>query len=202
MDFNLKSYEKTLITCKADYQTYCKQVEERKELLHEKKRRAINLEEARLIIQTVGQKTQQELEFQISEIVSMALAAVFDDPYKFKIEFVLRRGKTEADLYFMKDGNRYFPLDDNGGGAVDVASFALRIALWGLKKNRNVIFFDEPFKFLSKKYQIRAGEMIKLISKKLNLQIIFITHINELIEASDKVFRISKKQSTSMVDIQ
>jgi len=202
MQYNLKQIETELISTHSRYKTFLTQIESRKETVTENKRNAKNLEEAQNILQQVAQKTQQELEYQISEIVSTALSAILpDDPYEFKIEFVLRRGKTEADLYFVKDGERYNPIDDNGGGAVDVASFALRVALWNLSrpKTRNTLVIDEPFKWLSKKYLSAAGEFLKLISEKLNIQIIMITHIPELIESSDKIFEVTKVKNISQV---
>lgn len=192
----LQQIERKLISAKTNYQSCLKQIERRREQLVDNKRRSKNLEEALLILQQVGMKTQQELEFQISEIVSLALSSVFDDPYEFKIEFVPRRGKTEADLYFLRDGEKYFPLDDNGGGTVDVASFALRVALWNLSrpKTRNVLILDEPFKFLSSEHLSRASEMLKMISERLKIQIIMVTHIPELIDSADKVFTVTKNK--------
>jgi len=198
---SLKTIERELIAAKTNLETHTEQLSVRQETLTDNKRRAKNLEEAQLIIQQVAQKTQSELEFQISEIVSMALSSVFDDPYEFKIEFVLRRGKTEADLYFMKNGEKFYPLEDNGGGAVDVAAFALRVALWNLSrpKTRNTLILDEPFKWLSKGHLQRAGEMLKVISDKLKIQIIFVSHIPELIESADRVFNVVKKNNISQV---
>lgn len=199
MEFNLKQIESELISTQSRHKTFAEQVESRKEILIANKRKAKNLEEAQNILQVIAQKTQQELEFKIAEIVSMALAAIFDDPYEFKIDFVIRRGKTEADLYFVKNGERFNPIEDNGGGAVDVASFALRVALWNLSqpKTRNTLILDEPFKWLSKKYLSAAGEMLKLISEKLNIQIIMITHIPELIESSDKIIEVTNIKGIS-----
>ena len=48
--------------------------------LRQEKRNLRNIETAQVIIQKVAQQTQQELEYHISDIVSTALAAVFDDP--------------------------------------------------------------------------------------------------------------------------
>ena len=56
-----------------------------------------DVQEARIIIQIVAKQTQQELEYHISHVVTKALESVFDDPYQFKLEFALRRDKTEAD---------------------------------------------------------------------------------------------------------
>ncbi|KKK64526.1 hypothetical protein LCGC14_2983310, partial [marine sediment metagenome] len=94
-------------------------------------------EEAREILRAVGLETQRALQFHISDITSLALEAVFSEsptgPYELVAEFIQRRNKTECDLYFSRQGSRVDPLDASGGGAVDVASFALRIASWSMK---------------------------------------------------------------------
>ena len=148
-------------------------------------------EKAQAIIQLVAKQTQSELTIQISNIITLALNSIFDDPYKFQIEFVEKRGKTEADIYLTREGNRVDPMFAAGGGVVDVASFALRIALWSLKKANNTIILDEPFKFLSRDLQPKASKMMKELSYKLGIQFIIVTHDKALIEEADKVFSAS-----------
>ena len=161
----------------------------------------INTEQAQAIIQIVAQKTQEELEYCLSEIVSLALSAVFDDPYKLKVNFVIRRGKTECDLLFEKNEEIFDPLTSSGGGAVDIAAMALRVAIWSLTqpKPRNILILDEPFRFLSKEYQIKASIMLNELSRKLNLQIIMVSHSESLIEGADKVFQVSILKGISQI---
>jgi len=47
-----------------------------------------SLLKARAFVQKVAEDTQKRIEFQISNLVSTALAAVFPDPYEFKLRFV------------------------------------------------------------------------------------------------------------------
>lgn len=152
---------------------------------------------AQAIIQLVGQSTQKKLEDHISSLVTTALAAVFDDPYEFQVEFVLKRNKTECDLWFVRRGEKINPIDASGGGAVDVAALALRIALWTLGKepSRNTLVLDEPMKHLSKDMHARASAMIQHLAQQLNLQIIMVTHSSELVECADKVFEVSQNKS-------
>ena len=166
----------------------------------------IDIEEAQVIIQTVAQETQNQITEYISDLVSSALEAVFDNPYKLKLEFVQRRGKTEADLKFVRDGDELDPLDAAGGGVVNVASFALRVGLWSLMKSaRNVLFVDEPFNFLhSSEAHRRVSELLKSLSQELNLQIIMITGENEssdIVSQADRVFRISNINGVTQVSI-
>ena len=158
-------------------------------------------ERAREVIRDVGLKTQQELQFHISDIVSAALEAVFDDPYELKVEFVQRRNKTECDLTFVRGDMEIDPIEASGVGAIDVAAFALRIASWTMNhpRTRNTIILDEPFRFLSEEYQEQASIMIKELSKKLGLQFIIVTHEEILTTAADKIFTVSKRNRKSIM---
>lgn len=169
--------------------------------LQDKRRSLLRHEQAREIIKNVGLKTQQELQFHISDITSLALDAVFSNPYELKVEFVQRRNKTECDLLFVRDGNEIDPITASGVGAIDVAAFALRIASWSMElpRTRNVIILDEPFRFLSVNYQDQASAMIKEISQKLGLQFIIITHEQTLTNYADKTFEVTIKKGISRV---
>lgn len=157
---------------------------------------------AQAIIQKVAKETQQELEYHISELCSLALSAVFDDPYELSIEFNDRRGRTEADIDFIKDGEPIGkPLLSSGGGALDVAAFGLRVALWSLSrpKTRNVLILDEPFRHLKgDEANRRAITMVKEISNHLGLQIIMISDERvkqeDIVNGADRVFMVNLKK--------
>lgn len=158
-------------------------------------------EKAREIVREVGLKTQKQLEYNISEITSLALEVVLSDPYELKVEFVQRRNKTECDLYFVdKFGNRVEPIYA-GGGAMDTASFALRVASWSMQspRSRNTIILDEPFKFLSVDKQGMASQMLHDLSEKMDLQFIIVTHLSHLTESADKIFHIEQQRGVSQV---
>jgi len=152
-------------------------------------------EQAREVIREVGLATQKQLQVQISELTSLALESVFDNPYQLMVEFIERRNKTECDLYFERDGNKVDPLNSAGGGAVDVAAFALRVASWAMKRPRprNILLLDEPFSRLKgKNANLRALQMVHQISKDLGIQVIMVSDERvdrDLIEqTADKVF--------------
>jgi DNA repair exonuclease SbcCD ATPase subunit len=147
---------------------------------------------ARAIIQDVGKQTQQQLEYHISSIVTTAIMSVFEEEIEFKVEFVERRGKTECDFWFVKDGEKMNPVFSSGGGLLDITSFALRISFWHLNQNRNVMIFDEPMRFLSKELVPKAVEMVRMLSEKLGIQFIIVSHIEDFVEGADKNFRIEK----------
>lgn len=156
----------------------------------EKKKQDIEL--ARVLIREVGFKTQEQLQYHISDITSLALSAVFEDPYELKVAFVQRRDKMECDLTFTRAGVELDPLNSSGYGAVDVASLALRVASWSMQRprKRNTIILDEPLKYLSEDMQVFAGKMIKELSDKLGIQFIIVTHEPLLADFADRTFLV------------
>ena len=133
-------------------------------------------------------------------MVSSALAAIWDDPYEFKLEFVQKRNKTEAELWIVREGEKMKPLDASGGGVVDVLSLALRMAFWSLDKTkRPLLLLDEPLKMLSKNKAKLAMEMLQMLSSKLGIQILMVSHNEEFIAGADKQFRVSLKNGVSIV---
>ena len=149
-------------------------------------------------VQTVAKATQDQITVHIEDIVSMAMGTILDKPYTFKTDFVVRRNKTECDLYFVRDGKQIKPIDESGGGAVDIASFASRIALWSLGSTDNILIFDEPFKFVSREYQLKVGELLKVLSEKLNLQIIMVSHNNNFIQQADTIITVTNNKGSKV----
>jgi len=172
-----------------------------KQSLIEIRRNLNRHEQAREIVRTVGLETQRQLQYNISDITSLALEAVFPDPYELKVEFVERRNKTECDLKFVRGDMEIDPLTASGVGAVDVAAFALRIASWSMARprTRNVIILDEPFRFLSENYQDQASQMLKELSTKLGIQFIIVTHEMTLASYADRTFEVSIHKGISKV---
>jgi len=157
---------------------------------------------AREIIQEVAKQTQDQLQFHIGELVSLAMAAVMDDPYELEVEFVPRRNKTEAEISFSRDGQRSHPLSASGGGAADVASFALRVALWSLQPVRTtpVFVLDEPFRNIndpSRELHSRVAEMVKTVSSKIGIQVIMVSLSSEILDTADNVITIRQRDGKS-----
>ena len=163
-------------------------------------------EEARTIIQFVAQQTQEKLQYKISELGSLALAAVFPRPYNLLVEFIPRRGKTECDVLFEREGEKFNPMDDSGGGAVDVAAFALRPSILTMIKpnKRPLLILDEPFSGL--KGQDANEQILKIskeISKRLKIQIIMVADERvdreTLINNCDELIEIINRKGISEI---
>lgn len=147
-------------------------------ILQKEKKRFAYLQEAQRILQGIAEGVQQSAHAQIAGIVTRCLRAVFDDDgYEFHVAFERKRGKTEAVMYFTKDGHR-LELDDDAGGVLDVISFALRLAciLLSRPRRRRLLVADEPMKFVNgSKYQSRVAELLESLAKELDFQMVIVT---------------------------
>lgn len=149
-------------------------------------RKAVAIERGREIVQQAADETQKELEYRIGGLVTLALQTIFDKRYSCTIQFVPRRGKVEADIILNK-GDLVLDeiMDSSGGGVGDVMSFALRVSLWALKKNRPLFILDEPFKFVDKKRLAKCYALLKQLSMELGIQFIIVSHEEEMIYPCD-----------------
>lgn len=138
---------------------------------------------ATVVAQAVAKAVQEQAHAQVADIVSRSLKAVFgDDAYQFKIIFEKKRGRTEATLVFDRDGMVVDPMTASGGGAVDIASFALRVSCLLLSRPplRRLLVLDEPLRFLSEHYQPAARALIESLAKELGVQFLIVTHNKQL----------------------
>jgi DNA repair exonuclease SbcCD ATPase subunit len=159
-----------------------------------------DLIEARRIVAEVAKLTQIQFKEYVENLVTIAIQSVFPEKgYKFVIEFDVKRNKSEAQLLVQSgDKEPYRPEDEQGGSIVDIISFALRIVLWSLQspRSRNVLILDEPFRFTGKLVSV-VGNMMKEISQKLGLQIIMVTHSDELAELADRSWEVKREGDES-----
>jgi len=155
-----------------------------------------NVVEAQKILQGVAQGVQKIAHERIAGVVTRCLKAVFGpDAYEFKVDFVSKRGKTEAELRFVRDGHVLSPRDAAGGGTVDIAALALRLCrlVWTLPAKRRILFLDEPFRSINgAKYRRCVPELLSTLAKEMDLQIIFTTNEREYM--CGKIIRLGKKE--------
>ena len=164
---------------KQKYETLKTVLESQTEQLNTSLTDQATLEEARQVIQVAAKEVQSQVHSRISGIVTRCLRSVFeDDAYEFLISFEMIRGKTEARLTFVRDGIEVDPLTASGGGVVDVAAFALRLAALVLSRpqRRRLLVLDEPFRFVSKEYRPRVASLLETLSTEMDIQFILVTH--------------------------
>ena len=156
------------------------------------------MEGLKAVIQQTAKETQDRLRLRFEAIVQACLDAVFPGSYKFMMEFISRRGQVEVDMWLDKDGTRMDPLDSNGGGVVDVMSIALRLCCLTLSTKAKVLLLDEPFGHLRGDARERLGELLSIISERLNVQILMVGDVAGSL-VTGKEFRVTKFEGISAV---
>jgi DNA repair exonuclease SbcCD ATPase subunit len=163
-----------------------------------------DLTAAKQILSDAVRITQQQMSKYIQSLVTLAIRSVFtDSDYKFVVDYKTRKdGRVEVSLLVQEGEQEPFnPEDEQGGGIVDIISFALRVVMWSIqaKRSRNVLILDEPFRFTGA-YTELAGKMLKEVSQKLGIQVIMITHDRERFMAiADRAWEVTKEQGRSSV---
>lgn len=139
------------------------------------------LEEARTITQAIAEEIQRRAHERIARVVTRCLAAVFDDPYEFNIRFDKKRGRTEAVLEFSKEGKVFDdPLNEVGGGVLDVAGLALRLAVALVSRPpcRLTFVLDEPWSNVrGTENRRRTGRLLSVLAEEFGVQWIVNTDI-------------------------
>lgn len=191
--------EEKLNTIKIKKQSTEELLNTRKQRLEEIKVETETLLKSQSVLQEVAKEVQSKLSVKIDSIVNLGLATCFGDEYKFELRYVPARGKTEVEFVLLQNGKEIDPMNQNGGGLVDLLCFCLRVAVYNISHVDNVIVFDEAMKFLSKGFKEKAAELIQTLSERLKIQFIEVTHIEEMMEHSDKQFVIKKVKGVSEV---
>lgn len=192
----LEQIKKTIYEAKGKRESFRSEYLDSKRNLKKYEKRLKRIEKAQTIIQLVAEQTQKQLEYSLSEIVSLALGIVFDDPYELALDFTPIKGKTECKIKLVKDGQEFDPMFSAGGGIGNVAANSLRCAVLSVSQPRvrNILILDEPFPGLKgKKANEKALQMLKTISEELDdMQIIMVSDERVdreiIIENADKVF--------------
>lgn len=145
--------------------------------LEQSERSLENHKEAQAITQNIAREMQQQVHMRVSKIVTRCLAAVFrDNPYEFAIDFDCKRGKTEAKLVFLRDGMELDnPIEEVGGGVIDVAALALRLSciLLSRPRRRRLLVLDEPLKNVrGKQNRKNVRSLLEALSEEMGVQII------------------------------
>lgn len=153
----------------------------------EKERLAVASEEletaliAQQCLQKIAQAIQNQAHKQIAQVVSRCLSAVFEEPYELSIDFVQRRGRTEAEFVYVRDGQKINPMVTSGG-VLDVVALALRLTaiVLTLPPARRLLCLDEPFLGVSATNMPKMAALIGSLSKELGVQFIIASHSDAL----------------------
>jgi DNA repair exonuclease SbcCD ATPase subunit len=171
--------------------------------LFTKKNDIVLFEKVGLVVQKLTELSRKETLEKIATIVTKALQDVKDPTLEFRINYKTERNTSVAEfvIYDNKLKTELDIFDSCGGTIADLVEFALKISLllkWQPQLSK-VLILDESFKFVSIQDRYKLGKFIQELSNKLNIQIILISHSQELIEFADKVYTIEHDGKKSII---
>lgn len=153
------------------------------ELRHER------LIKARHVLTEVAKQTLERFKNRVESLITLAIRGVFDRPFEFKLLFSIKRNRHECKPVVVEGKSVQSPKEAMGGGILDIIGFAFRIVLWSLERprSRNILILDEPMRWAGR-LRLKAGRILKEISNQLKIQIIMMTHDEELICIADRLW--------------
>ena len=172
-------------------QTYIMSLDRARENLSRIESELNTVENSQIFVQAVASNVQSQLSSSIDNIVNLGLATCFPG-YTFEMKYIPSRGKTEVSFVVKNGDDIIDPMNQCGGGLINVLELGLRLAVYSISNVNNVLIVDEGFKFLSKSLKSKVAELLHVLSERLNLQFIEITHFEEFSENSDKKILIKK----------
>jgi len=157
--------------------------------------------EAAEVLFNAASSIQHTVEKTMQKRVNLALKDVCPETgYSFECEFVNQKTTTVLEMYLVRDGERYDPMESCGYGIVDIVCFALRVSmLWLQSSASKILILDEPFRQVSEMYRPRLSSFLKSVCADTGIQIIMVTHIPELADGADHVIHVKMADGKSKV---
>ena len=191
---------KTLI----DKNTFIKDSLEEKQEKIQKDMNDINKETDSLLelkdfLMSVSANYRDQLCNLFTSLVTEALTSIFEKDIRFNIKLYSYRNEPAIDVSVIENNLEVDPQKSCGGGLNDIISFVIKILLIYLKKSSRIIILDEPLKFLSRDYIEQSSNFIHDISKRMNIQIILVSHKPDLEISCDKLITIEKNENRSII---
>ena len=152
-------------------------------------------EGARDLLVQVLLTTQGQVKSFVEEVVTLALSTIYGPDHRFEPEYETRRNQVEATPFIAIGDERFSPRDEVGGGVLDVAGLALRLALWAMAEPRTAPTFvlDEPAKFLhGADYEAAFGRMLVELSELLGVQFVVVTQEPMMAESAGITYVVTK----------
>lgn len=178
-----------------------KQMVNLKRELDAEKKYLVHVEQAQVIVKEAAKRTQEQVAWAIADIATKALQAIFHESYELIVRFENRRGKMECDILLSKHGEEIDPMTASGGGVVDVLSLSLRVAVWAICKDRHPTFLlDEPMTHLARQQHQKAASMFRELVDNMGMQVLMVTHSEDLAAAADVVYEVTQKNGVSFAE--
>tara|TARA_B100000029_G_scaffold510085_3_gene600779 strand:- start:1102 stop:1758 length:657 start_codon:yes stop_codon:yes gene_type:complete len=135
-----------------------------------------------------------------NHLVTEALSHIFDKNIDFQINLETYRNQPSIDVMITEDSFVLDPQKSCGGGMNDIIALIFKIIFVYLSGSQKTIILDESLKFLSTNYLQTASNFLSEICNRLKIQLILITHKEDLQLSANNIIAVSKVNGASYID--
>lgn len=205
LEQDYESLKQTVIVQKYKLDLISKRRKQLDDLRNEKKAVEAELETLKQVISFFGtllDDLRQRGYDEITKVVNEALKAVFSSTDTLKLVPTYFGQNLDVSLYLVTENNFLVDLKSGtGGGIKDLVSTVLRLLLLVAfyPPLPRFVFLDEVGKNISSDFQERFGMFLNQLSKKLNLQVLLITHQQSVAQYADNIYQVTHKDGKSHV---
>lgn len=180
-----------------------KQVSDCQERLLEANAQSGYHDEAQKILQALEEKWRGSAGNALANIVSHGLSVVFGGSYELNIDSKVARGVASTDLTLTVNGLRSRIKNAHGGSVLNVLSFLFHTILTTSSKPRlrPILVLDEPFSHVSAGFRSQVCALLRELCHRLGLQMLIVTHEEELIEAADTAYLVDKPEGATKATV-
>lgn len=149
----------------------------------------LEIEKCIVLLSHIAKNTESKIVELFQSTVSAALKDIFDESYEFRFEFGKRGSITTCEYEVISsEFQRWNDIVMTRGKSVaQVIALVLRIILVKIDKDSpDIVVFDEPLDGLENDRKYVAGKFVSELCKQLSMQMIMVTHSDEIADYSDK----------------
>lgn len=165
---------------------------------------AQDYEAAATVIRSYSDEQSQKIKSDIEDLVTYGVQSVFDDPsLRFRVTGRVLRGAPSIEFSLESKASGGVierpVMGSHGGGLAEVTGFILRVVVALLSGRRRLLVLDEPFARVSANYRPRLAGFIREICDKTGLDLLIVTHDEDLPEVADTVYRLGLRGGVTRV---
>lgn len=148
---------------------------------------------------------RESVALKIEKLVTSILHEVLQNTrYDFKIIFSQKRNVVDAAFVLYDNLNKVNVdiLQSSGGGIADIVSAILFFAFLEISNTKSdFVILDEVGKHLSADKRDKFFDLLKMLSKDYNKQILYVSHQSEILEKADTIIKIGLDDSGNSIII-
>lgn len=152
------------------------------------------------VLASIGSERDAAARAQVEALVTSGLQAIFEENLSFHLVESTARQTPQIDFVVrthLPDGSSFETdvLSARGGGLAAVVGLLLRVVLILLtrasgKRAPDLLVLDETLAHLSREYLDAAGQFLRTLVDSTGLQILMVTHQQELVDYADVIYRL------------